>query len=270
MRMSGKLWGTLIGLFSGGFIGMGVGFVLGHIFDLFRERTGHRPQTASPSRTRQVFFRTTFAVMGHLAKADGQVSRSEIAAATMVMREMRLSPQRQAEARNLFREGKAPDFDLDAAIGEFNAACGRRIDLKIMFLQIQLHAVWADGEFSESERQILLRVAHALGIPNQVFHQIEAMVSAFARRAHGQADGSVRATMGEADLRQSCAILGVSPEDDDEQIKRAYRKLMNQHHPDKLIAKGLPEDMMEVATRRAAEIQNAYDVVKRARAARAG
>ena len=270
MSSAGKVVGTLLGLFYGGIIWAGAGFLIGHVFDLVREVFGRRVGSHSQSRTQEVFFATTFAVMGHLAKADGLVSESEIRAAEHVMREMRLNATKSAEARDLFRRGKSADFDLDAALDAFNEACGRRLNLKMMFLQIQFSAVWADGDFSASERALLVHIARRLGIPDQLFRQIEAMVGAFARRASGgawQGTGASEAQMRASELHQSYEILGVSPKDDDDQIKRAYRKLMNQHHPDKLVAKGLPEEMMEVATRRAAEIQNAYELVKRSRGA---
>ena len=268
MSSAGKVVGTLLGLLYGGIIWAGAGFLVGHVFDLVRETFGRRVGSRTQSRTQEVFFTTTFAVMGHLAKADGRVSESEIQAAEHVMREMRLNAEKTAEARDLFRQGKSADFDLDAALNAFNEACGRRLNLKMMFLQIQFSAVWADGEFSQSERELLVRIARQLGIPDQLFRQIEAMVGAFARRASGgawQGSGASEAQVRERELRQSYDILGVSPTDSDDHIKRAYRRLMNQHHPDKLVAKGLPEEMMEVATRRAAEIQNAYEYVKKSR-----
>ena len=58
-------------------------------------------------------------------------------------------------------------------------------------------------------------------------------------------------------------MLGVSPSDDPTKIKRAYRKLMSEHHPDKLVAKGLPPEMMEIAKQKAQSIQAAYDLVKK-------
>ncbi len=270
MSSVGKVVGTIFGLLYGGIIWAGAGFLVGHVIDLLRESVGRRVGAGSQSHTQEVFFNTTFAVMGHLAKADGRVSESEIRAAENVMREMRLDAERRTDARELFRQGKAPDFNLDVAIQAFNNACGRRLNLKVMFLQIQFSAVWADGDFSESERLILERIAHSLGIPEQLFNQIEALVGAFARRTssgEGHQYGRSTHQTSESELKQSYAILGVSRQDDDDRIKRAYRKLMNQHHPDKLVAKGLPEEMMEVATRRAAEIQNAYEMVKKARAA---
>ena len=264
----GKVIGTLLGLFAGGIVGAGAGFLVGHVFDLVRGTAARRSGHVRQSHTQEVFFATTFAVMGHLAKADGRVSESEIQAAEHVMREMRLNETKRMEARNLFRQGKSSGFDLDAALDAFNEACGRRLNLKMMFLQIQFSAVWADGDFSRSERDVLVRIAQRLGIPEQVFRQIEAMVGAFSRRASGgawQGAGRSEANARQSELREAYAILGVDARADNDQIKRAYRKLMNQHHPDKLVAKGLPKEMMEVATRRAAEIQNAYELVKRSR-----
>ena len=58
-------------------------------------------------------------------------------------------------------------------------------------------------------------------------------------------------------------MLGVSPQDEGLTIKRAYRKLMSEHHPDKLVAKGLPPEMMEMAKQKTQAIQQAYDLLKR-------
>ena len=63
-------------------------------------------------------------------------------------------------------------------------------------------------------------------------------------------------------LEDACNVLGVKPTDDQTTIKRAYRKLMSEHHPDKLVAKGLPPEMMEMAKQKAQEIQKAYELIK--------
>ncbi|MBS2140066.1 DnaJ domain-containing protein [Escherichia coli] len=63
-------------------------------------------------------------------------------------------------------------------------------------------------------------------------------------------------------MEDACNVLGVKPTDDATTIKRAYRKLMSEHHPDKLVAKGLPPEMMEMAKQKAQEIQQAYELIK--------
>jgi DnaJ like chaperone protein len=64
-------------------------------------------------------------------------------------------------------------------------------------------------------------------------------------------------------LEDACSVLGVKSSDDATTIKRAYRKLMSEHHPDKLVAKGLPPEMMEMAKQKAQEIQAAYDLIRK-------
>nr|MBA2815786.1 DnaJ-like protein DjlA [Candidatus Pantoea persica] len=78
----------------------------------------------------------------------------------------------------------------------------------------------------------------------------------------GQGGGYQQAQRGPT-LEDACSVLGVKSSDDATNIKRAYHKLMSEHHPDKLVAKGLPPEMMEMAKQKAQEIQAAYDLIRR-------
>ncbi|KZZ15482.1 hypothetical protein A3751_17250 [Oleiphilus sp. HI0080] len=66
-------------------------------------------------------------------------------------------------------------------------------------------------------------------------------------------------------LEEAYDVLGLEKECSDQELKRAYRRLMSQHHPDKLVAKGLPEEMMKLATEKTQQIKEAYELVKRNR-----
>lgn len=118
----------------------------------------------------------------------------------------------------------------------------------------------------QRKKTVLQRVAAELGIQQHHFEQILGMVAAqqgFSQRAGG---GSYAPQAAPADLLdEACRALGVSPSATDKEVKRAYRKLMSKHHPDKLIAQGLPDDMIAVATEKAQEIQQAYDVIEKQR-----
>lgn len=264
----GKVVGGAFGFMLGGPLGALFGAAVGHHFDrglalgaLGGPETGATDDTV---RVQAAFFTATFAVMGHLAKADGRVTPEEIAHAQAVMDEMALNAAQRDVAQALFREGKGGDFDLDSVLDQLVEECHRRQTLLQMFLEIQLHAAYADGALHARETTILRHLATRLGFSAARYAQIEALVR--AARGHGRE----RSRSGAPTLALDAArdILGVGPKASAQEVKNAYRRLMNQHHPDKLIARGMPEEMVKLATARTQEIRNAYDIVKQASAHR--
>jgi len=119
------------------------------------------------------------------------------------------------------------------------------------FLQIQLTAIAADGTVHPAEHDMLVRVARGLGLSEAEVARLESLLRA-----------SSDAPSREQKLENAYAALGVSPDASDSDIKRAYRRLMSQNHPDKLAGKGLPENMREVAEEKTREIATAYDLIK--------
>ena len=264
----GKLAGGAFGFMLGGPIGALLGAVLGHNLDKglkgLSQDQGFAP--GDQERVQTAFFTTTFSVMGAVAKADGRVSPDEIALASSVMDEMDLNPEMRQTAINLFNQGKAADFPLQAVVDQFRKECHRRHTLIQMFIEIQLQAAYADGKLDRAEEQLLLQICKRLGIPEFVFRQLEKMTRA-KRHYAGQAGGGRRTAAEPArpSLQDAYAILNTSAEASDAQVKRAYRRLLSQHHPDKLVSKGLPEEMMKMAAQKTHEIRQAYERVKEAR-----
>lgn len=256
-------WGTIIGgalgWVLGGPLGALLGAALGHSLS---GSAGVRWSGVSAERAQAAFFTATFSVMGRIAKADGRVSEDEIRAARAVMAHMNLAPEQQQAAMSLFNQGKQPDFPLDDVLTQFRSECGGQAALLRMFLQIQLHAAFADGALHPAEAAIFTRICAVLGISQAELHQHEA----FVRGQHGyQGSGAGAGTARPDKLADAYATLGVSADTDDAAIKRAYRKLMTQNHPDKLVAKGLPEEMIKLAQEKVQRINAAYDVIKSAR-----
>ncbi len=264
MSWIGKLGGGIVGFLAGGPVGAAVGMLLGHQFDRGLGGAG-RPRVVdfggSADRQR-IFFETTFLVMGHLAKADGRVSEEEIRAARSVMHQMRLNPERVRRAIGLFNQGKEPGFEVDAKIDRLASACRFQPQLIRAFLEIQFHVVLSKPSLSAAERTILWRVAGKLGVSRVELAQLEAVLR--AQRHFGPSGGRAD-TSGKQALSEAYRALGVSEDASDKEVKTAYRRLMNQHHPDKLVAKGLPDEMMEIAKERTREIRAAYDLVKQRR-----
>ncbi len=212
-------------------------------------------------RTQSAFFNATFLVMGRLAKADGRVSEHEIQMAAAIMNKMRLSPDQKKAAIDQFNKGKQPESDISSALQEFRRVVGFNT-LCPFFLEVQLQAAYADGSLTQAERQVFTQICQNLGVSEQQFEKIHQRFLAQQSYYQNQSGtGSGWSTQGIGGLSKAYEVLGVKESASDAEVKRAYRKLMSQHHPDKLVAKGLPEEMMEVANQKAQEIQVAYEQV---------
>jgi DnaJ like chaperone protein len=256
MQWAGKALGGILGFFAAGPLGSMLGLVLGHQFDQGLGDRGTLARGHGSAQTRMLFFETSFAVMGNIAKSDGRVSEEEIRAARRVMYGMALSPEQVTQAIEHFTQGKGPDFRLTNAIDRLgNALAGRR-DLKRAFIEIQLQALIASGGLDRAKRELLWRVARQLGMGRVELAQIEALVRA------QQASAASSTRRFERDLNEAYEVLGVKPDAAAKDIKLAYRRLMSQHHPDKLVARGLPESMKANAEQKTREIRAAYDRIK--------
>ncbi|TCL06485.1 MULTISPECIES: co-chaperone DjlA [Sodalis] len=268
MRYWGKLLGVIVGFLSGaGFWGVVLGFLIGHMVDKARMARTAGPGFFADQQTRQnVFFRTTFQVMGHLTKSKGRVTEADILNANALMERLRLDEQSKVAAQQAFREGKGSQFPLRESLREFRQVCFGRFDLVRMFLEIQIQAAFADGSLHPNERQVLYVIAEELGISRMQFDQFLSMMEGGqqfgGQGGHYSQGGYQPGARPGPTLEDACKVLGVHSTDDAVTIKRAYRKLMSEHHPDKLVAKGLPPEMMEMAKQKTQEIQSAYDLIK--------
>lgn len=266
MSWWGKVIGGTFGFVLGGPLGAMLGAALGHNFDQglntmqgSSRRGSFGPGTAEGIEVIQsAFFTATFTVMGHMAKADGLVTREEIAVAETVMRQMRLDARQQDLARALFAQGKKDNFPLNDALQQLRTASHRSRHLLQMFIEILVATAMADGNLHAAERQVLQQCASALGFSQQEFHFILQRQQASSHMHSGQPSNASK-------LSDAYRVLGVGKDAADDEIKKAYRRLMNQHHPDKLVAKGLPQEMMEMATKKTMEIKEAYELIRKSR-----
>lgn len=260
--MLGKILGAIIGYMMGGLSGLLIGLLLGHIFDrhlpkllmLFLKKFIIKHQV----KIQRIFFESTFSIMGCVAKADGRVSEQEIKLARQVMQRMNLDAEATKEAIALFAKGKEDDFDLDAQLLQLKTVALRQRNLCQMFIEIQLSAGFADGDLDDAERAVLLKICAALGLSEADFARLENMVRA---EIHSHRPGRT----GGMSMDDAYAILDIEAEATDSEVKKAYRRLTSQHHPDKLEAKGLPKEMMKIAEEKTHEIRTAYERIREER-----
>lgn len=290
MSWLGKVAGGVLGFMVGGPPGAAIGVLIGHQVDTGRLKpeaieSGHG--AGDQHRVQMAFFKATFSVMGHIAKSDGRVTEAEIRAARGIMNRMELPEEMRQSAIQLFNAGKEPDFPLESALAQFRSECFGRRFLFNVFIEIQLEAALSDGLLQRNEELLLLRVCDALGISRTEFYLLKSRMEAERRFSRGESwqnqqrgQGQQRQGHGygrsgdrrgagpanrEPSLADAYAVLGLQPTAGKAEVKRAYRKLMSQHHPDKLVASGVPEEMVRIATEKTQQVQKAYEIIAKAR-----
>ncbi len=232
-------------------MGIAVGAFVGHQFDV---NAGRIPSLG----VGQQFFRSTFLVMGHLAKADGRVTEREINAARGIMISLKLGETQVREAIGLFTAGKRSDFDLETELDAVRRASGGHPAILQAFVEIQLRFALAGSDMGGATRVRMTRIAGLLGFPGPLLARMEA----------GLRGGRAGASAGvdpEARVAAAYRTLEVEKDITDAELVKTYRRLMSRHHPDKLKANGLPESMLEHAKQRTQEIREAYEVLRERR-----
>jgi DnaJ like chaperone protein len=251
MQWTGKVIGSALGAFLGP-VGVAVGALLGHQYDV---NNAARPKLGIG----QQFFRSTFLVMGHLAKADGRVTEREIDAARGIMASLKLTETQVREAIGLFSAGKRADFKLESELAALKSACGGHPAILRALIEIQLRFALAGSDMAGPTRVRMTRIAGLLGFPAPLLARMESSLRG------GRA--STQSTALDVDARVAAAYrtLEVDREVADADLVKAYRRQMSRHHPDKLKANGLPDSMLEHAKQRTQQIREAYEFLRETR-----
>jgi len=284
--MWGKILGFIFGFRFGKIFGAIFGLYLGHMFDKSLKKDFDKAGGFSNlfkgddvNERQALFFSSCFAVMGHIAKSNGRINEVNIKAATLFMDEMGLQGEECHEAKHAFQSGKENDFSLKETVQDFKERFAKRYDLLQLFLEIQIQMAFSDGVLAEQEKLLLQEVSKQLGVSRAHFafvlkrYQAEFSFRQQQQRYKQQQQGqssSYREGSGHhvppnnnINRAQALALLGLNDSATAREIKLAYRKLMAQHHPDKLVSQGLPKNMMELSVKKSQDIQAAYEYLKK-------
>ncbi|WP_434777136.1 co-chaperone DjlA [Neisseria sp. Ec49-e6-T10] len=282
MFVKAFVFAVLAGIFFESYFAFIAVFGIIYCADLFfpslRGDQSDRPQNPD------LFFRVTFEVLGHVSKAKGIVTKDDIHFATQTMAQMKLDAQSRQEAQQAFERGKSPYYPLNQRLNLLYQYYQHAPYLLQFFTEVQIRAACNDGQLAQGEAEILFTIAQEFNISRQAFeryvHSIQGSTrfynqSTYQQQNHYNGSGSHRygqderydssssAQYQQDSLQDAYEVLGIDENADTAKIKRAYRKLMQEHHPDKLASKGLPEEMMELAKQRTQEIHAAYDLIKK-------
>ncbi len=261
-------------------VGAGLGLALGHNLAalVLGALIGWTVDTARHQqrrlRAQRQFVAPLFAVLGALAKSDGRVTQAEIDAAERMMQRFGLDAMQRGEAIARFNAGKQSGFPLGPALLELRRVCAGQPQLAYAVLDVLAEVAYAEGSASPAKFQLLQQAAHALGFSDMHLlallmmrgHAVPQGTGSAWQQGWGGWQGGPQAGNGHARPPPRAAgpdpyaVLGVGRGDDDASIKRAYRKLISQYHPDRL--GDLPEELRRRAERRASEINTAWEAIK--------
>ncbi|MCB1583494.1 MAG: co-chaperone DjlA [Marinicella sp.] len=270
----GIIIGSILGFKFGGWFGMLLGAWVGYSIE---QKISGPVHGEGKKQTQESFFNALFLTMGKIAKIDGKVSTSEINRAEGIMQHMKLNHEMRQKAIDLFSKGKDPAYHIDGALRQFGQFARRSLSLKQIFLEMLIDVAEADGKISPPEQALLQQVCQQIGYPVQMLIAMMKM-RGFASGGYqqhqsdswqGRSNGGSRQHRHQRQTAQNRSapfnpyhVLGVDQTDNKATVRRAYKRLMSQHHPDKLIAKGLPPEMMKVAEEKAKQVQLAWEKVK--------
>jgi DnaJ like chaperone protein len=256
-----KFVGIVVGFLLLGFLGAIIGFFVGAVIDRNIAYGAGAINPLSNARRQAMFIETLFILKGKLAKVDGHISQAEVSHTEQIIQQLGMTAEHRKLAIDLFKKGAAPDFDYVQQLKQFLHVCGHTHNLKQMLLVYLIVLALSDGRIDTAEESLLSDIAEHLGFTRESFRHLMEMV--LSQTHFAGANGSQPITP--SALEDAYRALGVSKDSTDQEVKRAYRKLMSQYHPDKLMGQGLPEDMVAVATQQAQEVQVAYDLITKSR-----
>ncbi len=278
MGFWGKAIGIGVGFMMGGPLGAVLGGIFGHWYDTEAEHRafgwqvrcpycgntvtptadGHCPRCGNnlksthyeyphSAQDRQfLFYVSLTSLAAKMAKADGVVTKEEIHAFDRFVREeLGLSTEERKIVAQIFNEAKNSAQDPMDFARQFRQLIGYQPEVLQTMVHLLFRIAMADGKFHPKEEQFIRQVAEIFGLSPNEYDQIRALFVKFDHHAY--------------------QVLGLTPQASVEEIKRTYKKMVNQYHPDRLIAKGVPEDFIQIANEKMAEINNAYEQIRKER-----
>lgn len=259
MSCMGTLLGATIGMFLGGPLGAIAGAAFASLasslgsstenFRMYEDPYGNLyGQRLRPhDHARLTFFVGAFSLLAKLASADGEVSRAEREKVEEFMnRDLNLDPASRASAERIFEAALHSGESFHRLANQFYQEFYMQPQFFELLIDVMLRVSAADTRGITSEEEtLILDAVHIFRMSDERYQQLK---SRYVRQSSS-----------------SYAVLGCSPSDSDDQIKRSYRRLVSEYHPDKIASRGLPEEFQQLASDKFREIQAAYEQIVKER-----
>lgn len=251
MGLLGAIIGSGIGFVLGGPLGAIFGGALGSNLEGsdVRQRSRHPgARTYSPLEAQQAFLVAVISLAAKVAKADGRVTPEEVASFDRFLQQnLGMSgPERRVAAR-IFNEARDSDIPAEEFARQIRSILGHQRSQLRDLISLLLSVALADGKLTAPEEDLIRRIARAMGLDERDYQEARAMFQP------------------KASLDDAYSVLGVASAAQDAEIKRAYRKLAKEYHPDVVASKGMGEDFQRFAAQKMRAVNDAYDKIKEAR-----
>ncbi len=255
MSWLGKIVGGIIGFSLGGPMGMIAGAVFGHMFDKSSEynasansqNRSYRFVNTGYNRSQMVFFVGAFSMLAKLATADGPVTdNARRKVNEFMVNDLHLSGQSYEYAQSIFNQALNQNITFENLADQFYENFHSSPQILNLMIDIFYRVALVDGRMSSNEERLIDYAVRAFRIPDSVHDSI---------KRNYNVKGSSKAY----------ATLGLPETATEAEIKKAYRKLILEYHPDTIAAKGMADEFKEYATKRFREIQEAYETICRER-----
>lgn len=270
MLITGFIFSFFMKSTVGFFIGMFAGVF---IYNFLNKATPIKKNNINKT----LFLELLFEALGAVCKAKGRITKDDISFITQQMDELNFNSETRKLAQDAFNRGKSPNYQMNQRIDQLYLYFKNDPNVLNFFCEQLILTAMHDSDLHQNELNVILNMTDRLRLSRQrVLNYIEVMRTrngyGFGSQYHYSQQNSrqqdyhqQRSTYRPSkkdEFVNAHKILGIKESDDIQTIKRAYRKLMNEYHPDKLVSKGLPKEMLESAKTRAQEIQAAYDLIK--------
>lgn len=250
MGWLGKVVGGTIGFALGGPIGAVAGAAFGHTFDkkeaLYLSEGQYQQRLSTNEQSQMTFFVAAFSMLAKIAKADGMVSEKEIASIEGFMsQDLNLNTESRNSAVNIFRQALNSNESFEAFAFQFYATFSGQPRVIELMMDILLRVSAADGAISDKEEYLLLSAARTFNLSDTDYARLKSRYVKAVNRFY--------------------SVLKIDETATNEEIKRQYRTMVSEYHPDKIEAKGLPDEFITLANDKFREIQEAYEAIRKER-----
>lgn len=258
-KITGGVLGATIGGPLAGLLAMGMGHTL-----LDRELDGYvrilrrRRSTTGQQRWQMSLFRAEFTLAGYLARIGALSSETRATAFDALAGRRGLIGSEHDEALMLFRDGLRSDFPLTEMINDVRREFHRRPDLVLQLLVNLLLFSRFTATPTDAQRRALQGIARRFGLSDDDLKYLEQAADASNRQTSAQGGQTM-------DLATAYTTLGIVTQTPDTDVRRAYRRLMSRHHPDKLVHAHPSAERLAAAATRTDRIRKAYEAIRTAR-----